>query len=725
MTKITPKKIYIVTLILIINLIILNTRSYAEEQVEKNVYVVIINRLTLNDLSYIKTLDKLCKDGSIGLMNTRGSNGYYGADGYITLNTSSRAWASNNTSLFVNLDKSNNKIVYKRRTGRNSNNFQIGNLNINKLLEANKDEKYSPYIGALGDTLHKYRHKTAVFGNSDTADTFVRTNCLIAMDSKGLIDFGNVDTILIEDNTYPFGIKTDFSKIIKEIKEIRKKASLIVIETGDLNRLEFYENNLSYDMYLYHRTRILKDIDNFLKDLIKIIKKENSLMIFISPNSPNTKLKEGNKLTPIIFFGQGIKKGLLYSDTTRRKGIVANIDIAPTISNYLGINSSLYSGNPIKIIKDDNNKAYIDFLNRITKFVSKIRPQTLNIYSIFTIIILIISATIMFYYKYFKSRIKKISLLLLIVITIPIVLHIVSIFRHYTINKFIIYTMVLFLVIFSAILLIKDKYRLVFVLGVTYFTILLDILLNSKLTKYSVFGYDPIIGARYFGIGNELVGVLLPTGIIFLGLIIDKIKRKYFILLISILTILVVAHPNLGANFGGTITIAFANFCFLIKIQEKSLNYRNLFLTISLIFFIILLMGGIDLTINPNPTHLGKALSLLINKGPFALTNIVSRKLNMNIKLIGTSIWTKVIFTNIIILSIMLIYLNNILKEMINNNKFFSYSIISGIIGSLAGFLMNDSGILLAAIASLYISTSVMYVTIGYVVKRCTKEVGK
>ncbi|MBU5440210.1 hypothetical protein KQI42_19635 [Tissierella sp. MSJ-40] len=88
-----------------------------------------------------------------------------------------------------------------------------------------------PYIGALGDNLHKAGFKTAVFGNSDIPEEFIRTASLIPMDSKGLIDYGNVDNITIEDIRYPFSIKTDYEKLLDEITN---DASLTVIDTGDL-----------------------------------------------------------------------------------------------------------------------------------------------------------------------------------------------------------------------------------------------------------------------------------------------------------------------------------------------------------------------------------------------------------------------------------------------------------------------------------------------------------
>ena len=45
-------------------------------------------------------------------------------------------------------------------------------------------------------------------------------------------------------------MRTDYNKILDEISKIKSKASLIVVDTGDLNRLNSYENLLSDDIFI-------------------------------------------------------------------------------------------------------------------------------------------------------------------------------------------------------------------------------------------------------------------------------------------------------------------------------------------------------------------------------------------------------------------------------------------------------------------------------------------
>lgn len=171
-----------------------------------------------------------------------------------------------------------------------------------------------PYIGALGDNLHKAGFKTAVFGNSDIPEEFIRTASLIPMDSKGLIDYGNVDNITIEDIRYPFSIKTDYEKLLDEITN---DASLTVIDTGDLERLHLFNDVLSDEHFMNMRNLILKDIDLFIGNLVNLIDRENSLLIVTSPNSGEERM-DANKLGPIVLWGKNISRSIATSAITNR-----------------------------------------------------------------------------------------------------------------------------------------------------------------------------------------------------------------------------------------------------------------------------------------------------------------------------------------------------------------------------------------------------------------------
>lgn len=706
-----PNKLYVTIFTIFFLLLSMGQFSYGSNMdIDNNAYIIIVNKLTFLDIEKMPNLNNLIDEGNIGLMNSRGISGYKGAESFVTINASAKAYANNESSQFYNLNDEY-KEIYENRVGALDKKYAIGNIQIGKLYNQNENNNYSPYLGALGDSLHNLGLKTAVFGNSDTDEEKIRTAALISMDSKGLIDYGNLDNVLMEDMDYPYGFKTDYEKILREMYDIKSKASLILMDTGDLARLNNYSNFLSQDIFDYKRNLILKEIDQFVGNLTDILDKEKSLLMILSPNSGEERI-DGNKLSPIILWGKDIEKGTVTSSTTNREGIISNLDIAPTVTSFFNISSENMLGNPIKSIEKNKSLNYIKSISRRINTTSKVRSKTLLIYGIISIIIMIMTILIFFLNIKMNNRIGDLfrtSLLLLY--GAPIILILNSLFIIDSVLKF----FISLIVVIGIYVFLTKKYNndgIMFFLSFFFFLIMIfDLLLNGALTRFSVLSHDPIIGARYFGIGNEMVGGFLAVTTLIAGLLFKKYNNKFISISILLLSVAIVGHPKLGANVGGTIAVLVATIYFILEIIEKQLNFKNITLIIIITGLVIMIMGYIDIALNPNPTHLGKTLMSLNEKGVDIVRNIINRKLLMNIKLIGISIWTKVLFVNIFVqVAISYIYEDRIIKLM---DTGLGKGILSGMVGSIIGFLLNDSGVILSAISMNLITIFLLFFIIN------------
>lgn len=707
--------------IIVIFFILLLFSNYAlSEKIDvkdtKNAYIIIINRLTLTDIEKMPNVIDLVDDGSIGLMNTRGAKGYDGPQGYITINSSKRAFANYDSGLFFNINQSTINS-YKRRTGQDLNDSQIINPEINSLINLNKDSEFSPFIGALGDNLNSSGYKTAVFGNSDTADSFVRTNCLIATDSAGRIDYGNVDDILTIDEEFCYGYRTDYSKLYNEVIDVTDEAHLIVIETGDLNRLSSCKEKMSDEMFLINRNKVLSKIDGFIGTLVKNLERDKSLVLIVSPNREESSISN-SKLSPVIIWGSGINKGVVTSGTTRREGLISNIDIAPTITTYFNGSNINFIGQPIM---SNNKEMAFDFLKELSEDInstSLTRNKILNIYNVIVIIAPLITLVFLFFRKQFKSSYYKIFKgLLLSIIAIPLGFLLISIFDIK--GYFSYYLIILLFVLILSIIMIRINglLGLLVIASIITITITLDLLTGANLIKSSVLGYDPIIGARYFGIGNEVLGVLLGTITILCGIYLDLFKKHYYILVFLVIIFLVVLHPDFGANFGGSIAIIFTILMFLIRVFNIRITFRTIFSMMGLISLVLILVVVLDAFISINPSHLGKTLIIIIRDNPLYIFEVISRKLSMNIRLISITIWSKTLYLSLIYILLNLLIFRDTVREFFNKNKCLTAGFISTMGGSLIGFLVNDSGIIMASLSIIYVTMYLLYVTINEVEK--------
>ena len=600
--------------------------------------------------------------------------------------------------------------VYENRVGSLDRKYSIGNIQMGKLYNQNENNSYSPHLGLLGDSIHNAGLKTAAFGNSDTDEEEIRTSALIPMDSRGLVDYGNLDDILVDDGNYPYGFKTDYEKAIREVLDIRQKASLILIDTGDLNRLNSFSGFLSTDVFEQKRNLILQDIDGFIGNLAGNINKEKSLLIVLSPNSGEERVA-GNKLAPIILWGKGVEKGTITSSTTNRKGIVSNLDIAPMAASFLGISTNNMLGNPIKNMEADEAFNYANSINGCINTTSKVRSKTLLIYGIISIIIMLIIIMLYVLNIRIDNRIGEFfSALLLLLYGGPMIFILSFLFNIDNILKFMV-SLIIVTIVFILVIKKYNKQNIIYFLSFSYFIIILiDSLFNGIITRFSVLSHDPIIGARYFGLGNEMVGVFLAATTLSAGLLYRKYNKRFIPIFILLLAVIIGGYPRLGANVGGTISLLIAALYFIFGTKERKLNLKSIILIMVLTVSVIMVLGYIDTNFNPNPTHLGKTLNSLNEKGIGIVQNIINRKLLMNIKLVGISIWTKVLFVNIFAQAIIsCIYIEKI-EDIMNNNL--GKGISSGIVGSIIGFLVNDSGIILSAISMNLITIFLLFMII-------------
>ncbi|MBU5440211.1 hypothetical protein KQI42_19640 [Tissierella sp. MSJ-40] len=291
---------------------------------------------------------------------------------------------------------------------------------------------------------------------------------------------------------------------------------------------------------------------------------------------------------------------------------------------------------------------------------------------------------------------RKIKGLLQLLYGIPLIFLMVSLFKPNSTIKYIFVLITLVLVYTGIIWCLKRKNVLFYVSVLNVVFIFLDLILKGELSRYSVLSHDPIIGARYFGIGNEMVGILLGSVSIVAGYLFNKYNSRILPICLFFISIVVVGHPKLGANVGGTMALIIASLYYIMEMLNKNINIRSLAIIGTTIIIVILIMGYIDIKVNPNPTHLGKTLILLKEDGLSIANNIIFRKILMNIKLIGSSFWTNLLLLDITIYTLLCNFFN-IKENNIGTNILMG--LMAEIAGSIGGFLLNDSGIILSALS--------------------------
>ncbi|MFW5649086.1 MAG: hypothetical protein ACOCG5_08365 [Candidatus Alkaliphilus sp. MAG34] len=706
----------ILTIILMINISYgLETRSLNHDGTR--VIMVIINRIDFNDLEKMPYTKELIGRSSIALMNTRASGKNSEFKSYATLGWGTRAEASHTTSLFYEIDGDVGS-TYERRTGKGIPENGIINLDINRLIIQNLEGEYGSIPGILGQMLDENGYKTALIGKGDTIDIQLTQAGLIVMDSDGYIHSGDISDRLIEkDNARPFGLKTDYKLLLDKFEEEYLNSNLIVIETGDTMRLERYRENLRPKMYEKHKIDILEEIDEFIYSIVKNLDKKNDKLIIATPYPSTEAANRGSRLTPLIIYEGNDKGQVLYSKTTRREGIVGNVDVAPTILSYFNLTTNKMTGRVLQSVSQQGNLNYIHNLNKRVTNTSAQRYRVLYSFAVYQIITSVLALALII----FKNRVpvrwyKYISLALIGNMVVPLTLLLIPLFGVTNIVTTYLLLLAITMAIISAIYLVSKGDSLSVILYAMFllvFGLLFDIVSGQNLIKNSLLGYDPILGARYYGIGNEYMGILIGAVLMLTAALMEKhYVNKYLSIMFYGLVAVIIGFPGLGANVGGLITAVFSFLFVTVRLLGKKIDFRGLVYIGLAVVFVVGVMALVDLFIVENKSHLAGAISQIISNGPVVMYQIITRKISMNLRIIGVTIWSKVLLSAVVVLGILFYKPIGWFRRISMKYPKLALGWSGIIVACVIGFVANDSGTVAAATSIIFLTSTMLYLII-------------
>lgn len=697
--------------VLLITVIVLGFMGIGYAQENKSMIMIVVNKFDFIDLYEMPNLKGIGKENYMSLINTRALQSYNEYSSNLTIGSSARASASTITSRVFEIND-DVKDIYYLRNNKSLTDGKYVNVDLAALKALNEKNNYRPFIGALGDSLKEKGINVYIIGNSNIEDREISFGSLIVMDSNGVVADGMIgEETNVKTNKAPYGYKTNYEKIAEELGKVNQ--GLAVVELGDLYRLDKYKGYLSMKSYEACRFKMLNEMDAFIKDVVDSNKDKD--IIIVSPVVSSDRYKVGERLAPIIYIDRNNEgeSGVLTSATTRRKGIIGNLDIAPFIASYFDSNQSNFVGKSFSTLSVDNNYRFIDKLNEYTAFVYIKRSEILSVFAIYEILIVLLIFIVIQLKPSKKFSFNVIfRFLILSNIAIPIALLLLPLFWPDTSFK----AIALLLIITAVLTFIAISFKrkridgVILLTGLTCVLLAADIVMGSNLIKNGFLGYDPIIGARYYGIGNEYMGILIGCTLVFSTAILDRFDiKKWTVGIIYALIIIVIGYPGFGANVGGSITAVFAFMFVIFKLYNGKLKVKHFVILVLSVPIFIGLLSVIDLFLVKNTSHLGNAINQIRTGGIDVIISIIIRKVSMNIRLFNVSIWSKVLVISLGVLGLLFYRPFGVAKQVFLKYKNLKTGLLGLLVACLVTFVVNDSGVVAAATAVIPLVMTLLY----------------
>lgn len=573
-----------------------------------------------------------------------------------------------------------------------------------QLARKNEASTYGGELGRLGEELRKHRVMRYVMGHSDLgSNEKKRYASLLTLDLQGEAN-GSLGEVVDQVETAPFGMRTNpqkMSRIVDKL-EMESKRSLIVIEWGDLHRLFQQQTKMSESLFEQQYEEILKS----LEELVSQLSTGERTVFLLSPNANRTAYKEKNQLTP-LWIWQEEKEFQIESLTTKQRFIVSNVDIAPTILEFFHIPlPTTFIGHPL-LIETGERVMFVDVFAHLDWLFSifSSRGTILSVYISFLVVLLITSG-ILLWHGFDRIKGVKIGQTVLLAAALsPFSFLVTSPIQKYCHTAIFISLIICLTLLVGFLLRNLTREPLVIIGALHLLALSVDLLIGSPLIQRSLLGYDPIIGARYYGIGNEFAGIYVVSGLLAMLPILNWQEKRKFIMLsfLSIAMLYFLGASHLGTNAGAMLSAGIAFIYLFAVVFGKRIPKRLLYSSLVLallglpIALYLLQMTG-------KSTHIGFAFERLL-KGDFSyIFNIIERKIAMNWKLFRHSKWTQLFVTSYLAIGLLLWSRKNS-----NDERAERIVIETSIVASIALLLLNDSGVVAAATSMFMIVTAWYY----------------
>ncbi len=457
-------------------------------------------------------------------------------------------------------------------------------------------------------------------------------------------------------------------------------------------------------------------------------------LILVSPNPSPAEYRIHDQLTPILFWhsdGGTVRPELLYSPSTRTLGLIANTDVAATIAASAGIQLIGPSFGSICTTQEppstDNGAEVLTAISRNSALQAR-HQQSVPFLAAVLAVLIAVASGLAWSKKFAQAGYAAVC----VIATIPLTLLYARTWQEALVATIIVTVAgaafavatrgLSFLPITSAVSGLLKHWLVPIYAIASLGLIASDTLFNhAHGTASSLLGYSPLEGARYYGLGNEAMGVLAGTAAVLSSRIALSIKaggatsRQGVIAGGAILWIAIaalLALPYLGAKAGAIPVSAIGLISYLAVVKKTpswvSSTAANRFKEYPGLAWAVLTAGAVAFALlacnkimhsHSAETHVAVSIEQARRFGPSIYSQIALRKLKMDAHLVIHSVWMLVLTAAVAGTA-----LNQRKSRRANGGRVkVGAGIIIGAMTTLSCLLFNDAGVVAAALCSCFV----------------------
>ncbi len=706
---------------LLICLLPVTLPASADAAGRRRVVMVVIDRVSPDELSRAEFshLADLVANGTLGLVGAR--NGERDpAAAYATLGAGTHValggFSASALEVAERCGGTPAGLLYSRRLGSSPGRATIVFPTWPELVHAARTGAAGGLPGGLGEALRRRAHPVALVGSADRPGEQGRWAGLLVVDGQGTIEAGRLDGFVVPRPDGPFGVGTDWDELLTATREALMHCAVVVVETGETLRADAYASRCTPGRGAELKREALRQTDLFVGRLLAELDPTSDLLILVSPGPRGGSTAA---MSPLVLRGPGFQAGLAWSPTTRWPGIVSPVDLAPTVLEFLDeLPPAGMTGRPLRV--DATARPVTTWLALAERVASsEVRRAPLLKGYVLGQIVAVAAVLVSLWLSVPLGSLLQPVLLALTVA--PLVLLLLGAWPTGSPA-----TSAGALVAFTAMasLWLHRRGRggpepFVAVSLTTVLVLVVDVLTGYRLTRFSPLGYSPVSGFRFYGLGNELVGVYVGACLVGLtGLAEVSLRDRLRLPALTVamgLALAVPASGRLGANLGGALSAAVAFSWTLASLTRNIHPVRRLAVAAAAGTAAVLLAAALDAVGQPPSlrSHLGMAGHQVLERGLGVLVPTLERKVSLNLRLIRYTIWSRVFLSSLAGFALLFHRPPGLVRRLLARYPALARGFTGVLLAALVALVANDSGIVAAATTMIYATATLGYLTLG------------
>jgi hypothetical protein len=664
-------------------------------------------------------LDRLMEGGAVAATTVRTLGGRpTTAEGYATLGAGAKVRADDGAGYAFEasapLEGGTAAEALERRTGKPAAGG-VAVVGAPAITRLNDGRNLPSMPGALGDALRRAHVTTAVVGNADIAPpalprrgVLLRPAAAAVMDRRGWIGTGDVgQELLVGDASAPFGLRADPTAVARAVADALSTADVVVVDPGDMDRAAEFAALSTPAAAAVARRQAVASTDRIL-GAVADLGGPGTLVLVVSVAPPG----KDWSLTPLVASGAGVQRGYLHSPSTRRLGVVALTDVAPTVLDAVGVpvpegmigHPLRYASRPVDLanLRDaDRDEAFRESL--YYPLVASFIMAQAAAYAV---------ALVAFARLGGRGRTSAFLRCGAVAVSAwPLATFLLRAIPDVAVLGAGAVPLLAALVAgITALALRAGRGRplapLAWVSGATVALLVGDLATGGHLQTSSLLGYSYNTAARFTGLGNTAFGVLAASSVLAVALHVHHAPRRAeaTVTAAGVLALVALADgaPSLGSDVGGILTLVPVFALTVVALSGRRLSLRAVALAGGAAAVLLAVATGIDLLRPPAArTHLGELVARVADEGIEPLRTTVGRKVSANLRSFR-SVWAWMV-------PIIGAYLLAVLAwargwDRLLPPRSALRAGLAGVLGAgVVGYAVNDSGVVVTALALVFV----------------------